>query len=156
MREIHCKNAWSFFNYKLIICIFLFYHLCKCRGKFIITVGSCGALLFFGCSELLSFVHFWLSLPLYVSEVLFFGLGAILDFVDCWRSLVDQEVPYILKGKYLFQMSRYPQLREVTDRIITSHIRQRELLCKEQIILINDCELAYMNTNHEDFIGFAK
>jgi dynamin GTPase len=53
-------------------------------------------------------------------------------------------------------MSRYPHLREETERIITSHLRTRELLCKEQIILINDCELAYMNTNHEDFIGFAK
>jgi len=53
------------------------------------------------------------------------------------------------------RMSRYPRLREETERIITSHVRTRELLCKEQIILINDCELAYMNTNHEDFIGFA-
>jgi dynamin GTPase len=53
------------------------------------------------------------------------------------------------------RMSRYPRLREETERIITSYIRTRELLCKEQIILINDCELAYMNTNHEDFIGFA-
>lgn len=53
------------------------------------------------------------------------------------------------------RMSRYPRLREETERIITSYLRARELLCKEQIILINDCELAYMNTNHEDFIGFA-
>lgn len=53
------------------------------------------------------------------------------------------------------RMSRYPRLREETERIITSYVRQRELLCKEQIILLNDCELAYMNTNHEDFIGFA-
>ena len=28
--------------------------------------------------------------------------------------------------------------------------------CKEQIMMHIDCELAYMNTNHEDFIGFAK
>merc|ERR1719357_1751903 len=27
--------------------------------------------------------------------------------------------------------------------------------CKEQIMMHIDCELAYMNTNHEDFIGFA-
>lgn len=53
-------------------------------------------------------------------------------------------------------MSRYPNLREVTESIITSHIRQREQLSKEQILLLIDFELAYMNTNHEDFIGFAK
>lgn len=53
-------------------------------------------------------------------------------------------------------MSRYPRLREETERIITTHIRQREQYCKEQILLLIDFELAYMNTNHEDFIGFAK
>lgn len=54
------------------------------------------------------------------------------------------------------QMSRYPRLREETERIITTYVRQREQMCKEQLILLVDCELAYMNTNHEDFIGFAK
>lgn len=53
-------------------------------------------------------------------------------------------------------MSRYPNLREVTESIITNYIRQREQLSKEQILLLIDFELAYMNTNHEDFIGFAK
>ncbi|KAL0276134.1 UNVERIFIED_CONTAM: hypothetical protein PYX00_003775 [Menopon gallinae] len=53
------------------------------------------------------------------------------------------------------KMARYPRLREQTEAIITSHIRQREHICKEQLILLIDCELAYMNTNHEDFIGFA-
>ncbi|XP_014616498.1 PREDICTED: dynamin isoform X2 [Polistes canadensis] len=53
------------------------------------------------------------------------------------------------------RMSRYPRLREETERIITTHVRQREQMCKEQLILLVDCELAYMNTNHEDFIGFA-
>ncbi|XP_059483198.1 dynamin isoform X5 [Neocloeon triangulifer] len=54
------------------------------------------------------------------------------------------------------KMNRYPRLREETERIIATHIRNREQLCKEQIILIVESELAYMNTNHEDFIGFAK
>ncbi|XP_050533219.1 dynamin isoform X9 [Daktulosphaira vitifoliae] len=53
------------------------------------------------------------------------------------------------------KMSRYPRLREETERIITSYVRSREQLCKEQLILLVECELAYMNTNHEDFIGFA-
>jgi dynamin GTPase len=53
------------------------------------------------------------------------------------------------------KMSRYPRLREEAERIITTHIRQRDQYCKEQLCLLIDCELAYMNTNHEDFIGFA-
>ena len=35
-------------------------------------------------------------------------------------------------------------------------LREKEQKCKEQIMMHIDCELAYMNTNHEDFIGFAK
>lgn len=53
-------------------------------------------------------------------------------------------------------MSRYPNLRDITENIITSYIRNREQMAKEQILLLIDFELAYMNTNHEDFIGFAK
>jgi dynamin GTPase len=34
--------------------------------------------------------------------------------------------------------------------------REKEQSCKEQVMMLIDCELAYMNTNHEDFIGFAK
>ena len=56
----------------------------------------------------------------------------------------------------LFQMARYPNLRDETERIITTHIRNRESKCKEQLLTLIDFELAYMNTNHEDFIGFAK
>ena len=52
-------------------------------------------------------------------------------------------------------MSRYPRLREEVERIVTTQIREREQKCKDQIILLNDSELAYMNTNHEDFIGFT-
>ncbi|RWS15160.1 dynamin-like protein [Dinothrombium tinctorium] len=53
------------------------------------------------------------------------------------------------------KMSRYPRLREETERIITTHIRERESKTKDQILLLVDVELAYMNTNHEDFIGFT-
>lgn len=53
-------------------------------------------------------------------------------------------------------MSRYPRLREETERIITSHVRERENTAKHQISLLVEVELAYMNTNHEDFIGFTK
>merc|ERR1719317_454588 len=53
------------------------------------------------------------------------------------------------------KMQRYPRLREETERIITTYIREKEQACKDQIMMLIDCELAYMNTNHEDFIGFA-
>lgn len=54
------------------------------------------------------------------------------------------------------RMARYPRLREETERIVTSHIREREQKTKDQLLLLVDVELAYMNTNHEDFIGFSK
>ncbi|PVD21943.1 hypothetical protein C0Q70_17746 [Pomacea canaliculata] len=53
------------------------------------------------------------------------------------------------------RMSRYPRLREETERIVNSRIREQEQRTKDQILLFIDIQLAYMNTNHEDFIGFA-
>lgn len=53
------------------------------------------------------------------------------------------------------KMVRYPRLREETERIVTTHIREREQCTKDQLLLLIDLQLAYMNTNHEDFIGFA-
>uniref|UniRef100_A0A2K6C5K3 Dynamin-1 n=2 Tax=Macaca TaxID=9539 RepID=A0A2K6C5K3_MACNE len=54
------------------------------------------------------------------------------------------------------KLQQYPRLREEMERIVTTHIREREGRTKEQVMLLIDIELAYMNTNHEDFIGFAK
>lgn len=54
------------------------------------------------------------------------------------------------------KMKKYPRLREETEKLITSHIRDREQMTKQQLLLLVDVELAYMNTNHEDFIGFTK
>lgn len=53
------------------------------------------------------------------------------------------------------KMKKYPRLREETEKIITGHIRDREQTTKNQLLLLVDVELAYMNTNHEDFIGFT-
>ncbi|XP_054365414.1 dynamin-1 isoform X11 [Mirounga angustirostris] len=55
----------------------------------------------------------------------------------------------------VFILQQYPRLREEMERIVTTHIREREGRTKEQVMLLIDIELAYMNTNHEDFIGFA-
>ncbi|XP_028831337.1 dynamin-3 isoform X2 [Denticeps clupeoides] len=53
------------------------------------------------------------------------------------------------------KLGTFPHLREETERIVTSHIRDRESRAKDQVILLIDVQLSYINTNHEDFIGFA-
>uniref|UniRef100_A0A8C9VHS0 dynamin GTPase n=1 Tax=Scleropages formosus TaxID=113540 RepID=A0A8C9VHS0_SCLFO len=53
------------------------------------------------------------------------------------------------------QLGSYPRLREETERIVSTYIREREGKTKDQILLLIDIELSYINTNHEDFIGFA-
>uniref|UniRef100_A0AAR2J6K4 Dynamin-2 n=1 Tax=Pygocentrus nattereri TaxID=42514 RepID=A0AAR2J6K4_PYGNA len=54
------------------------------------------------------------------------------------------------------KLGSYPRLREETERIVTTHVREREGKTKDQVLLLIDIELSYINTNHEDFIGFAK
>ncbi|KAK1879764.1 Dynamin-3 [Dissostichus eleginoides] len=49
----------------------------------------------------------------------------------------------------------FPMLQEETERIVTTHIRDREGRAKDQVLLLIDIQLSYINTNHEDFIGFA-
>ncbi|XP_048102867.1 dynamin-3 isoform X6 [Alosa alosa] len=53
------------------------------------------------------------------------------------------------------KLGSYPRLREETERIVTTHVRDRESKTKDQVLLLIDIELSYINTNHEDFIGFA-
>ncbi|TMS08486.1 Dynamin-1 [Larimichthys crocea] len=53
------------------------------------------------------------------------------------------------------KLAQYPLLREEMERIVTQHIRDRENRTKGQVLLLIEIELSYMNTNHEDFIGFA-
>ncbi|XP_050962799.1 dynamin-3 isoform X3 [Labeo rohita] len=53
------------------------------------------------------------------------------------------------------KLGSYPRLREETERIVTTYVREREGKTKDQVLLLIDVELSYINTNHEDFIGFA-
>ncbi|XP_056426487.1 dynamin-2 isoform X2 [Hyla sarda] len=53
------------------------------------------------------------------------------------------------------KLASYPRLREESERIITTYVREREGKTKDQVLLLIDIELSYINTNHEDFIGFA-
>jgi dynamin GTPase len=69
--------------------------------------------------------------------------------------LVVSELATVIK-KCAEKLSSYPRLREETERIVTTYIREREGRTKDQILLLIDIEQSYINTNHEDFIGFAK
>ncbi|VDM91597.1 unnamed protein product, partial [Onchocerca ochengi] len=50
-------------------------------------------------------------------------------------------------------VARYPRLRDEIERIVTTNMREKEQSAKYHISMLVDYELAYMNTNHEDFIG---
>uniref|UniRef100_A0A8C7A029 Dynamin-2 n=1 Tax=Neovison vison TaxID=452646 RepID=A0A8C7A029_NEOVI len=67
--------------------------------------------------------------------------------------LVVSELATVIK-KCAEKLSSYPRLREETERIVTTYIREREGRTKDQILLLIDIEQSYINTNH-DFIGFA-
>lgn len=53
-------------------------------------------------------------------------------------------------------MKRYPRLRDEAERLIITHIEKCQEISKDQIILLNDNELAYINTNHKEFMGLEK
>ncbi|MBN3323250.1 DYN3 protein, partial [Atractosteus spatula] len=68
--------------------------------------------------------------------------------------LVVSELTALVR-KCAEKLGSYPKLREETERIVTTYVREREGKTKDQVLLLIDIELSYINTNHEDFIGFA-
>ncbi|XDV13729.1 hypothetical protein PO909_002078, partial [Leuciscus waleckii] len=68
--------------------------------------------------------------------------------------MVVSEVTTLVR-KSANKLGSYPRLREETERIVTTYVREREGKTKDQVLLLIDIELSYINTNHEDFIGFA-
>ncbi|XP_051801323.1 dynamin-2-like isoform X4 [Acanthochromis polyacanthus] len=68
--------------------------------------------------------------------------------------LVVTELVTVIR-KCTEKLGSYPRLREETERIVTTYIRERDSKTKDQVLLLIDIELSYINTNHEDFIGFA-
>ncbi|XP_028827938.1 dynamin-2 isoform X2 [Denticeps clupeoides] len=68
--------------------------------------------------------------------------------------LVVSELSTLIR-KCTEKLNSYPRLREETERIVTTYIRERDSKTKDQVLLLIDIELSYINTNHEDFIGFA-
>jgi len=53
-------------------------------------------------------------------------------------------------------MENFPRLREEIERIVTQQLKEKEVRTKDQLLMLVNIQLSYMNTNHEDFIGFAK
>ncbi|XP_067115149.1 dynamin-2-like isoform X3 [Osmerus mordax] len=68
--------------------------------------------------------------------------------------LVMSELAALIR-KCTEKLGSYPRLREETERIVTTYVRERDSKTKDQVLLLIDIELSYINTNHEDFIGFA-
>jgi dynamin GTPase len=53
------------------------------------------------------------------------------------------------------QMAKYPRLRDEVEQVVSNHIKRGEVRAKEHVMLLIDIELSYINTNHQDFIGYA-
>lgn len=53
------------------------------------------------------------------------------------------------------KMDRFPMLRDETDRIVSAYVREREAATKDQVDFLMQCEISYINTSHEDFVGLT-
>ncbi|XP_013881447.1 dynamin-2 [Austrofundulus limnaeus] len=73
--------------------------------------------------------------------------------LKCIDMVIQELINTVRQGTN--KLGSYPRLREETERIVTTHIRERDSKTKDQVLLLIDIELSYINTNHEDFIGFA-
>ncbi|KAK5930898.1 hypothetical protein CgunFtcFv8_027097 [Champsocephalus gunnari] len=73
-----------------------------------------------------------------------------ITFVD----MVSQELISTLY-QCINKLSSFPKLQEETERLVTTEIREQESKCKEQVLMLIEIQLAYINTKHEDFIGFT-
>lgn len=52
------------------------------------------------------------------------------------------------------KVSRYPGLRQEIEHMVVRQLSSHQQRVKDHLCQIIDCELSYMNTNHEDFVGF--
>lgn len=58
--------------------------------------------------------------------------------------------------KYTDRIVKYPKLRDEMKAIAMQHIKERENLCKERLVEMIDCEMAYINKRHDDFVVARK
>jgi hypothetical protein len=54
------------------------------------------------------------------------------------------------------QMKRFPLLQRAAVDLLVDYLREREMATKKACSDYIQTQLAYINTNNEDFIGFAK
>ncbi|XP_039983959.1 dynamin 3a isoform X2 [Xiphias gladius] len=76
--------------------------------------------------------------------------GPCIKFID----MVSQELITTVY-QCINKLGSFPTLRDETERIVTTEIREQESKCRDQVLLLIDIQLAYINTKHEDFIGFT-
>ncbi|KAM3619444.1 uncharacterized protein V6R79_008292 [Siganus canaliculatus] len=76
--------------------------------------------------------------------------GPCMKFVD----MVSHELSSTL-CQCINKLHTFPKLHKETERILIDEIQQQERKCREQIEMLIDIQLAYINTKHEDFIGFT-
>jgi hypothetical protein len=53
-------------------------------------------------------------------------------------------------------MKRFPLLRQAAEELLTQYLKEREIATKQACSVYIQTQLAYINTNNEDFIGFAR
>ncbi|XP_027027047.2 dynamin 3a isoform X2 [Tachysurus fulvidraco] len=73
--------------------------------------------------------------------------------IKCVDMVIDELI--VTVRQCIIKLRIFPKLQDETERIVTTHIREQERQTKDHIFLLNKIQLAYINTNHEDFIGFA-
>ena len=52
-------------------------------------------------------------------------------------------------------MKRFPLLRQAAEDLLTQYLRELEVATKHACSAYIQTQLSYINTNNEDFIGFA-
>ncbi|XP_070817365.1 dynamin 3a [Chaetodon trifascialis] len=76
--------------------------------------------------------------------------GPCIKFID----MVSQELITTVY-QCISKLSSFPKLQDETERIVANEIQLQETKCRDQVLLLIDIQLAYINTKHEDFVGFT-
>lgn len=56
--------------------------------------------------------------------------------------------------KCIDKIKNYPRLQAEIDNLVSEYLRECENMCRDQVQQLVEVELSYINTNHDDFIGF--
>ncbi|KAG5666514.1 hypothetical protein PVAND_014535 [Polypedilum vanderplanki] len=81
----------------------------------------------------------------------------VIAYIEKMKQPIEiyvDKISHILQNiirKYTDKIVRFPNLREELKKLILSYIVEREMLCKQRLIEMIDCEMSYINKNHDDF-----